>query len=108
MTLTSFAHITCLIVFFLSSSRATKFRINKKKQIEELVSGGKRNWIQVFCNGGMATQLALLYLLDVGCGERPIDFDKDYRSSWLSIAIMGLFVCFFFIYFVNKCNVLFF
>jgi len=55
--------------------------------------GGQRNWIQVLCNGGMASQLAVLYLLDVGCGDRPIDFDKDYRSSWLSIGILGAFAC---------------
>ncbi|XP_014213998.1 transmembrane protein 19 [Copidosoma floridanum] len=93
MTLTSFAHIACLLVFFLSSSKATKFMIHKKKEIEELASGTRRNWIQVACNGGMAMQLALLYLLDVGCGERPIDFDKYYRSSWLSVAIMGSIAC---------------
>ena len=29
---------------------------------------------QVFCNGAMATELALLYLLDVGSADLPIDF----------------------------------
>lgn len=37
----------------------------------------------------MATQLALLYILDVGCGELPIDFNRYYRPSWLSIGILG-------------------
>lgn len=37
----------------------------------------------------MATQLGLLYLLDVGASERPIDFIKDYRASWLSLGVMG-------------------
>lgn len=54
-------------------------------------SGGQRNWIQVLCNAGMATQLALLYMLDVGAGERPIDFIRDYRSSWLTIGVLGEF-----------------
>lgn len=64
--------------------------MERKKNFEDsFKEGGQRNWIQVLCNGGMASQLALLYLLDVGCGERPIDFDKDYRSSWLSIGILG-------------------
>lgn len=89
LTLTSFAHMSCLLAFFVSSSKATKFRMHKKEKFEEIKEGGARNWIQVLCNGGMAAQLAILYLLDVGCGERPIDFDKDYRSSWLSIGIMG-------------------
>lgn len=38
-------------------------------------------------------QLALLYLLDCGSSERPIDFTRDYRSSWLGIAVMSAFAC---------------
>ncbi|XP_012262920.1 transmembrane protein 19-like [Athalia rosae] len=94
LTLSSYTHVACLMAFFFTSSKATHFRANKKRKLEqEFKEGGQRNWIQVLCNGGMATQLALLYLLDVGCGERPIDFDKDYRSSWLSIGILGAFGC---------------
>lgn len=47
----------------------------------------------MLCNGGMAMQLALLYLLDCGSGERPIDFGAQYRSSWLGIGILGAFAC---------------
>lgn len=54
---------------------------------------GKRNWVQVLCNGGMAMQLGLLYLLDCGSSERPIDFGRQYRSSWLGIAILAAFAC---------------
>lgn len=38
-------------------------------------------------------QLALLYLLDCGSSERPIDFTHFYRSSWLGIAVMSAFAC---------------
>ncbi|XP_076244185.1 transmembrane protein 19 [Calliopsis andreniformis] len=94
MTITSFAHLACLFAFFITASKVTKFRSDKKRKIEaDFKEGGQRNWIQALCNGGMATQLALLYLLDVGCGERPIDFVKYYRSSWLSIGILGAFAC---------------
>ncbi|KOC60172.1 Transmembrane protein 19 [Habropoda laboriosa] len=94
LTLTSFAHMVCLFSFFVTSSKATKFRSHLKKKLEvEYKEGGQRNWIQVLCNGGMATQLAFLYLLDVGCVERPVDFDKYYRSSWLSVGILGAFAC---------------
>ena len=54
-----------------------------------MLTGGQRTWIQVLCNGGMATQLALLYFLDSGCGERPIDFARDYRASWLALGVLG-------------------
>ncbi|XP_071557566.1 transmembrane protein 19 [Temnothorax nylanderi] len=94
LTLSSFAHLMALVAFFVTGSKVTKFRSVQKKKIEaDFKEGGQRNWIQVLCNAGMATQLALLYLLDVGSGERPIDFDKEYRSSWLSIGIIGAFAC---------------
>ncbi|XP_024884972.1 transmembrane protein 19 isoform X2 [Temnothorax curvispinosus] len=94
LTLSSFAHLMALVTFFVTGSKVTKFRSVQKKKIEaDFKEGGQRNWIQVLCNGGMATQLALLYLLDVGSGERPIDFDKEYRSSWLSIGIIGAVAC---------------
>lgn len=93
LTLTSSSHLICLIVFFITGSKATKFRSHlKRKQEKGYKEGGQRTWVQVLCNGGMPTQLALLYLLDVGCGEHPIDFDKNYRSSWLSIGILGILI----------------
>ncbi|KAK9306722.1 hypothetical protein QLX08_002639 [Tetragonisca angustula] len=94
LTLSSFSHLACLFVFLVSSTKATKFRATEKKKIEaDFKEGGQRNWVQVLCNGGMATQLSLLYLLDVGNAEQPIDFDKYYRSSWLSVGILGAFAC---------------
>ncbi|KAI5644246.1 integral membrane protein DUF92 domain-containing protein [Phthorimaea operculella] len=95
LTLSSYCHLAALFTFFISSSKATKFRAHLKKKIEEdfKEGEGQRNWIQVLCNGGMATQFGLLYLLDIGASERPIDFVKDYRASWLSMGILGCFAC---------------
>lgn len=93
LTLSSFSHVACLLAFFVSSTKVTRFRATEKKKIEaDFKEGGQRNWVQALCNCGMATQLALLYLLDVGNAEQPIDFDKYYRSSWLSVGILGTFV----------------
>lgn len=90
LSIANHAFLASLITFFFSSSRATKFRSNLKIKLEDdFKEGGQRNWAQVLCNGGMATQLALLYLLDCGSGERPIDFQNLYRSSWLGIGVMG-------------------
>jgi hypothetical protein len=47
--------------------------------------------VQVLSNGGMATHLTFLYLLDAGCGERAINFMKDYRASWLGLGVLGKF-----------------
>ncbi|XP_014605948.1 PREDICTED: transmembrane protein 19 isoform X1 [Polistes canadensis] len=94
LTLTNLCHLISLATFFVTGSKATKFRSNiKKNQERDFKEGGQRSWAHVVCNAGVATHLALLYLLDVGCGERPIDFDKYYRSSWLSIGILASFAC---------------
>ncbi|XP_075978155.1 transmembrane protein 19 [Anticarsia gemmatalis] len=92
ITLSNYSFLACLITFFISSSRATKVRTHLKRKLEaDFKEGGQRNWVQVLCNGGMAAQLALLYLLDVGASEQPIDFMRDYRASWLSMGILGVF-----------------
>ncbi|XP_053609972.1 transmembrane protein 19 isoform X2 [Plodia interpunctella] len=94
LTLSNYCFLGVLLTFFASSSKATKVRPHLKRKFDpDYKDGGQRNWIQVLCNGGMATQLGLLYLLDVGATERPIDFVKDYRASWLSMGILGVFAC---------------
>lgn len=94
LSIASHPFLISLMVFYFSSSKATRFRNDRKKLIEDdFKPGGQRNWAQVLCNAGMATQLALLYLLDCGSGERPIDFRKFYRSSWLCIGILSSFAC---------------
>lgn len=47
----------------------------------------------MLCNGGMATELAIMYLCDVGSGQRPVNFHGDYRASWLGIAVLGALSC---------------
>ncbi|XP_026761849.2 transmembrane protein 19 [Galleria mellonella] len=92
LTLSNYCFLAVLFTFFISSSKATKVRPHLKHKFDpEYKEGGQRNWIQVLCNGGMATQLALLYLLDVGACERPIDFIRDYRASWLCMGVLGVF-----------------
>ncbi|XP_061715949.1 transmembrane protein 19 [Cydia pomonella] len=94
LTLSNFCFLATLFTFFVTSSKATKFRPHLKRKIEEdFKEGGQRNWIQVLCNGGMATQLGILYLMDVGASEKPIDFLNYYRASWLSMGILGVFSC---------------
>lgn len=90
LTVAQYGFLACLASFFFSSTYATKFKSKRKEKLEEnFKEGGQRNWAQALCNAGMAAQLALLYLLDCGGGERPIDFKRLYRSSWLSIGIMS-------------------
>jgi len=94
LTLAHYSFFLSLLAFFVSSSQATKYMQSIKLQIEEdFKEGGQRNWLQVLCNGGMATELALLYLLDIGSADLPVDFRHQYRASWLGVAVLGALAC---------------
>lgn len=46
------------------------------------------------CNGGVACELALLYLIERGAGgEIPINFALDYNASWFALSVMGAIAC---------------
>lgn len=56
-------------------------------------TGGQRNWLQVLCNGGVPTELALLYMIEAGPGEIPVDFGKHYSASWMCLSLLGALAC---------------
>ena len=75
LSLAHYSFFLSLIAFFVSSSKATKFKQEVKRGYEgDFKEGGQRNWLQVLCNGGMALELSLLYLLDLGSADLPVDF----------------------------------
>ena len=47
----------------------------------------------MICNGGIASQFAMLYMLDNGVGEVPVNFSKHYTSSYFSMAVLGALAC---------------
>jgi len=94
LTLANYSFFLCLLAFFVSSSKATKYKQEVKRSFEEdFKEGGQRNWLQVLCNGGLALELSLLYLLDIGAADLPIDFRHQYRASWLGVAVLGALSC---------------
>merc|ERR1711970_1447603 len=94
LTLAHYSFFFCLLAFFITSSKATKYKQEVKAQVEEdFKEGGQRNWLQVLCNGGMAFELSLLYLLDIGSADLPVDFRSNYRASWLGMAVLGAVSC---------------
>ncbi|XP_029338569.1 transmembrane protein 19 isoform X4 [Mus caroli] len=90
LTIANFSFFTSLMTFFLSSSKLTKWRGNVKKRLDsEYKEGGQRNWVQVFCNGAVPTELALLYMIENGPGEMPIDFSKQHTASWMCLSLLA-------------------
>lgn len=84
LTVASPIYLLVLAAFFFSSSKATKYRQDFKMKIEkDFKVGGQRNWMQVFCNGGVGAILATCYLIECGVGEKAIDFENQYVASWI-------------------------
>ena len=68
LTITRWCFLWSLMAFFVTSSKATKYKQEIKKRIEgdAFKPGGQRNWIQVICNGGVALFMAVQYLHSIG------------------------------------------
>ncbi|XP_023376648.1 transmembrane protein 19 isoform X2 [Pteropus medius] len=94
LAISNVSFCTSLLMFFFSSSQLTKWKGKIKKRLDsEYKEGGQRTWIQVFCNGAVATELALLYMIENGPGEIPIDFSKQYTASWLCLSLLAALAC---------------
>lgn len=94
LTMANYSFFSSLLAFFITSSKLTRWGGAEKKKIDaDYKEGGQRNWVQVFCNGGVPTELALLYMIEVGPGEMPIDFGKQYSASWMCLSLLGALAC---------------
>nr|XP_022310601.1 transmembrane protein 19-like [Crassostrea virginica] len=90
LTMSNLCFFSSLLTFFILGSKVTKFKAEQKKKMEhDYKEGGQRNWVQVFCNGGMAAVFALQYMFHVGCREVVVDFSHHYASSWLAVSVLG-------------------
>ncbi|CAL1295367.1 unnamed protein product [Larinioides sclopetarius] len=89
-TYSSYCFLACLFTFFYTSSKATHFQSERKKKIEaEYKEGGQRDWHQVLCNGSASTLMAMVYFLNGGSEEIPIEFNKNYFRSWLAAGVLA-------------------
>ncbi|KAL8613303.1 hypothetical protein ACOMHN_052543 [Nucella lapillus] len=94
LTFSSLCFFSALLAFFLTGSRATKYRAHLKRKLEDnFKEGGQRDWKQVVCNGGVGAWFSILYLMEVGCVELPIDFSRHYHPSSLSLSVLASLAC---------------
>ena len=80
-----------MITFFYVSNKATKYKRNVKKDLEEneKEKKGQRDIFQVLANGFTPLFYSALYIWETGCSELPIDFTKNRQANMFSIAILG-------------------
>ncbi|XP_019714504.1 transmembrane protein 19-like, partial [Hippocampus comes] len=78
LTMANLSFFSSLLAFFVTSSKLTRWGAAQKKKMDaDFKEGGQRNWVQVFCNGGVPTQLALLYMIEVSAGRKPGKIQKQ-------------------------------
>ncbi|XP_030334139.1 transmembrane protein 19 isoform X4 [Strigops habroptila] len=91
LTVANYSFFTSLFVFFVTSSKLTKWKKDIKKQIDsEYKEGGQRNWLQVLCNGGVPTELAILYMIENGPGTNGGITFVGLLSSLLGGMVVGI------------------
>ena len=49
--------------------------------------------MQVVCNGGFPTAISIIYMLEIGSKERPVNYARDFTGSVLSMTILGALAC---------------
>ena len=47
----------------------------------------------MFCNGAVPTELALLYMIESGPGEIPVDFSRQHTASWMCLSLLAALAC---------------
>jgi len=77
-----------LLAFFISSSKWTEFKSSTKDKFTvENKKGGRRNWIQVLCNGGWPTLFAVLFAQSIAFSQSNL-FSTTALSN-LSVFFFG-------------------
>ncbi|XP_010541734.1 PREDICTED: protein PGR [Tarenaya hassleriana] len=83
-----------LLVFFLSSSKLTKVGEEKKRRVDaDFKEGGQRNWVQVMCNGGIASVLVGILSTLTGWQDKCLDSKESAIATALIGGIIGHYAC---------------
>eukprot|EP01025_Chloroclados_australasicus_P009220 TRINITY_DN13548_c0_g3_i2.p1 TRINITY_DN13548_c0_g3~~TRINITY_DN13548_c0_g3_i2.p1 ORF type:complete len:399 (-),score=42.59 TRINITY_DN13548_c0_g3_i2:426-1580(-) len=86
-----------LLAFYFSASKLTKIKQEKKQKIGAgYEEGDGRNWLQVFCNAGVPTVLAVLFGLLTGFKDVPFSNmlpSCDWWVTFLQASVLGYYAC---------------
>lgn len=89
-----FSYGILILVFFFTSSKLTKFGVEKKKMVDaDFKESGQRNWMQVMCNSAIATALVVSVGVMTGWQDRCLDTKDSVRITCLIGGIIGHYAC---------------
>lgn len=95
LTLSNYAFISMLMVFFFTSTKLTKFRSELKSNQDADSNKKPRSCANVLCNSAPAVVFAILYSLEAGCCEININLSSPhlFARSCMSLAVLGSMSC---------------
>ncbi|CAL5400343.1 unnamed protein product [Camellia sinensis] len=83
-----------LLVFFFTSSKLTKFGVERKRSIDaDFKEGGQRNWMQVLSNSGIATLLVLIVWMMTRSQDKCLDSKESQLLTSLIGGVIGHYSC---------------
>ena len=96
--LSGFRFFSCLIIFYFSSSKLTKFgyKIKYKVQDEYEIGEGNRNYLQVLCSSLSAVIASLFYITNFGFADHLVKFYDPFNpnsnlASTITCFIVGFY-----------------
>ena len=92
---TSYQYGMTLILFYYVSSKLTKMKEDIKKKLEDhFLTGGQRNYLQVFANSILATIICIITFMHYRNESSLIKFnDESYRYSILQSMYVAHYAC---------------
>ena len=92
---TSYQYGMTLILFYYVSSKLTKMKEDIKKKLEDhFLTGGQRNYLQVFANSILATIICIISLINYRNESSLINFDDgSYQYSILQSIYVAHYAC---------------
>ncbi|KAJ0266424.1 hypothetical protein HA466_0004370 [Hirschfeldia incana] len=89
-----FRYAALPLVVFLTSSKLTRVGEDKKRRIDvDFKEGGQRNWIQVLCNGGIASVLVVIASTLTEWQDKCLDSKQSEIVTALIGGIIGHYAC---------------
>ncbi|KAL4641467.1 transmembrane protein 19-like [Arapaima gigas] len=84
-----------MLAFFITFSTLTTWKEVRRHHEGGVEDAGpqKMGLVQVLLNGGVPTQLALLYMVEAGPREAALDFQNQYGATWLCLSLLGALAC---------------
>ncbi|XP_035258389.1 transmembrane protein 19-like [Anguilla anguilla] len=93
LSMANLSFFSALLAFFMTTYKLARWKAEVSKQTDAEHKGSRMGLLQVFCIGGIPTELALFYMIETGPREAPLDFVGQYTATWICLSLLGALAC---------------